>query len=121
MRTIEIDVSDANYEKVMDLLDNLKYVVSIRVESNESVIHAEKGSATTASAETDSNLILSAPVVGSAEEADHSNKPKLPKRKIDKVTLMSQPSLAEEWDSEEDDRYDEMYRQRDLKNEIQKR
>ncbi|WP_114783144.1 hypothetical protein [Botryobacter ruber] len=31
------------------------------------------------------------------------------KEPVDEVTLLSQKSLAEDWDSEEDDRYDQLY------------
>lgn len=62
MRRIEIEVSDSDYQKAKDLLENLKYVKAIR-----------------------------------------------DKCIVDDITLLSQASLAEDWDSEEDSVWDQYY------------
>ncbi|MFD3000261.1 hypothetical protein ACFS7Z_07805 [Pontibacter toksunensis] len=69
MKKVEIEVNDADYPMLKSLLDNLKYIKSVK-------------------------------------EIDP----------VDEVTLLSEASLAEDWDSEEDDRYDEIYNAKAVKN-----
>lgn len=69
MKKVEIEVNDVDYPMLKSLLENLRYIKSIK--------------------EIDS---------------------------IDEVTLLSEASLAEDWDSEEDDRYDEIYNAKAIKN-----
>lgn len=91
LRTIEIKVSDANYERLRHLLEHLTYVESIR----------DKGAE-----EQRERINVAGSKYDRGQEA--ANETHI-SQAVDEVTLMSQRSLAEEWDSEEDSVWDQYY------------
>lgn len=92
MRTIEIEVSDENFDKVRNILERLADIEAIRVQQIQEHLQED-----------------------TAKPALHEMKSEY---NTNEVTLLSQKSFSDEWDSEEDDRYDELYKSKYPENEV---
>ncbi|RNI30930.1 hypothetical protein EFA69_06465 [Rufibacter immobilis] len=109
MKTIEVTIDDSSYGKFRDLLESLKYVRFVN-DGNERFSIAANPDIITDNDE----VIVECKTHSSTENVhsrSHGNVTPNTSRHVDEITLASQDSLAEDWDSEEDDRYDEIYRQ----------
>lgn len=90
MKKLEIIVEDQDYQTIRQILqhiDVVKEVVDISLEQKQTNVTA--------------NIARE-----KAKAADTAPAP----QPVDEISLLSQQALAEDWDSEEDDRYDELYK-----------